>query len=191
MQEIEVKFLDIDPQAMEAKLTAIGATKVGEYLYRIDNYDYPDLRLDKAGGWIRVRDEGERIAMAFKQRLGITSHDGSANDTGMEEIEFEVSDFDKACEFLRAIGMQRKVFQEKKRIRYTKDGVEFDLDFWPLLEPYLEIEAKSWEDVDLVTKELGLNSEERKICSANQLLKIYGINTEEYWTINFDEVIKK
>ena len=60
-----------------------------------------------------------------------------------------------------------------------------------LIPTYLEIEAESWEDIDKVAQELSLDPEKRKICSANQLYKIYGINTDEYQTINFDEVIKK
>ena len=60
-------------------------------------FDYPDWRLDKAASWLRLRDEGERITLSFKKRLGISTHDGTTNDAGMKEIEIEVSDFDKTA----------------------------------------------------------------------------------------------
>ena len=68
MEEIEVKFLDINPAAIQERLKNIGANKVGQYFYRRRVFDYPDLRLDKQGAWIRLRDEGDKITLTFKQR---------------------------------------------------------------------------------------------------------------------------
>jgi len=70
MEEIEVKFLNIDPDLIENRLKEVGAKKVFERFYKRKAFDYPDLRLDKAGAWIRLRDEGDKITLAFKQRIG-------------------------------------------------------------------------------------------------------------------------
>ena len=59
MEEIEVKFLNIDSDLMEKKLLKIGAKKVFEKLYHRKVFDYPDLRLNDQGAWVRLRDEGE------------------------------------------------------------------------------------------------------------------------------------
>ena len=85
------------------------------------------------------------------------------NDGGMEEIEVIVSDFDKTAELILAMGFVEKFYQENKRIRWIKDGVEFDIDTWPELEPYLEIEATSWKKIDEAARELGLNLGNKKI----------------------------
>ena len=69
MEEFEIKFLEVDVPELEKKLTAIGAKKVGEYMYRRRHFDYSDLRLDKKHEWIRVRDEGDKITMAHKKRI--------------------------------------------------------------------------------------------------------------------------
>jgi len=145
--------------------------------------DYPDFRLDKKGSWIRLRHEGDEITLAFKQRLGI----GKDNDEGMEEIEFVVSDFEQAEHFLLSIGLIRKGYQENKRIRYQLGNIEFDIDLWPKLNPYLEIEAPSWKEIDKAIVLLGLNPEEKRIFSTNQIYELEGINLNEYIKVTFNK----
>ncbi len=191
MEEIEVKFLNIDPVEMEKKLGAVGAKKVGEYFYRRRVFDYPDLRLNEKGAWLRLRDEGDKVTLTFKQRVGITAHDGSSNDSGMEEVEVAVSDFDKTAALLLRIGFMEKFYEENKRVRWMKDGVEFDIDTWPELEPYLEIEAQSWEKIDEAIKLLGLDPADKKIFSTFQIYKMKGINELDYKRVAFDGLVKK
>lgn len=191
MEEIEVKFLNIDPEVIQNKLREVDAEKISEYFYRRRVFDYPDLRLNEKGAWIRVRDEGDRVTLAYKERLGVQSHDGSVSDTGMKEIEVMVSDFDTTAQFLEAIGLKEKFYEEQKRIRWTKNDVEFDIDFWPALEPYLEIEAPSWEKIDKAIGLLGLNPEDKKIFSTNQVYKLKGINELDYKRITFEGGLEK
>ncbi len=191
MEEIEVKFLNINILEIEEKLKTIGASKVKEFFYRRRVFDYPDWRLDKAAAWLRLRDEGEQITLAFKQRQGADQHDGTGNDTGMEEIEIIVSDFDKTAEMLLKLGFVEKHYAENKRIRWQKDGVEFDLDIYPELEPYLEIEADSWEKIDQAIGWLELNPEDKRIFSANQIYKLKGIDLAEYQRLTFKEGLVK
>lgn len=191
MQEIEVKFLNIHPEELQKKLLAIGATKIGEFFQRWRVFDYPDLRLDKVSSWLRLRDEGDHVTLSFKKRLGTTAHDGTTNDSGMEEIEIRVSDFEKTAELLFALGFIEKHYAEKKRIRYLKDGVEFDIDTYPELEPYLEIEAPSWEKIDEAIKWLDLDPKEKKIFSANQVYAMRGIDVADHVRLAFDGMVKR
>lgn len=189
-EEIEVKFLNINKEEIEQKLKAIGAEKVGEYFYRRRVFDYPDWRLDKAGSWLRLRDEGEQITLSFKKRLGM-DHSGGGKDEGMEEVEIKVSDFDVTTELILKLGFIEKHYAENRRIRWAKDGVEFDLDFWPSLEPYLEIEAPSWEKVDQAIGWLGLNPADKKIFSTHQVYALKGIDVNDYVRLTFDGLVKK
>lgn len=191
MEEVEVKFLNIDPVEIQKKLAAVGAKKVGEYFYRRRVFDYPDLRLNEKGAWLRLRDEGEKITLTFKQRIGATTHDGSTNDTSMEEIEIVVSDFEKTATLLRKLGFMEKFYEENTRVRWAKDDVEFDIDTWPELEPYLEIEAPNWEQIDGAIKLLGLNPADKKIFSTFQIYKMKGINELDYQRVAFDGMVKK
>lgn len=189
MEEIEVKFLDIDKKSLEEKLVSLGAVKVGEYFYRRSVFDYSDLRLDKDGAWVRLRDEGDKIMLSFKQRLGMQGNSG--NDTGMYERETEVEDFDATADILRKIGLTDKFYFENRRTRYTLHGTEFDIDEWPLLNPYLEIEAKSWESVDQAINLLGFKKEEAKKFSTTQIYALVGIDDKEYQIMTFEKQIKK
>ena len=191
MEEIEVKFLNIDPVLMENKLKAIGAKKIFEKLYKRRTFDYPDLRLHKKGAWIRLRDEGEKVTLTYKERIGVKTFDGKTNDDSMEEIEIIVSDFMKTAELLNRMGFVEKFYEENRRIRYLLEDIEFDIDFWPQLDPYLEIEAPSWEKIDEGIKLLGLNPKDKKIFSTNQVYKLKGMDELDYKEITFKGMIKR
>jgi len=189
MEEIEVKFLDIDPESLIKKLEELGAKKVFERLYRRRVFDYPDWRLDKNHSWLRLRDEGDQITLSFKKRIN-PGRDG-ANDEGMQENEIMVSDFNQTANILLSIGLIEKHYVENKRIRYILDNIEFDIDFYPQLEPYLEIEASSWKKIDEAIELLKLNPADIKIFSTTQIYAQKGIIVDNYQKITFQEMIKK
>jgi len=191
MEEIEVKFLNIDPKETEKKLKEAGAEKVFDKVYRRKVFDYPDLRLNDRGAYLRLRDEGDKITLTFKQRLGVKSHDGKTNDEGMEEIEIKVSDFEKTAELLTKMGLKEKFYEENRRIRHQLDDIEFDIDFWPLLDPYLEIEAPSWEKIDEAIKLLKLDPKDKKIFSTYQVYQLKGIDENDYQILTFEKTVKK
>jgi adenylate cyclase class 2 len=189
-EEIEVKFLDVDKEELEKKLVAIGAHKVKDFFYRHVAMDYPDYRLNKDHSWIRLRDEEDKIVLAYKKRLGVSSMHGT-NDEGMEEIEVVVDNYETTKLFLHKIGLIEKHEAEKKRTRWQKGETVFDIDTFPALPTYLEIEAPSWAAIDTATEELGFDPSTRKICSGNQIYKMHGIDVNEYQRLGFDGLVKK
>lgn len=191
MEEPEVKFLNIDPVKIQKKLKQIGAKKVFDRLYRRRVFDYPDFRFDKEGAWIRLRDEGEKVSLAFKRRLGVKSNDGKTNDDSMEEIEVIVSDFEETSRLLRTIGFCEYLYQENRRIRYQLGKIEFDIDSWPALEPYLEIEASSWREINRMVKLLGFDLKDKKIFGIHQVYQLKGIDMDDYRIVTFEKMVKK
>ncbi|MCL4392316.1 class IV adenylate cyclase [Patescibacteria group bacterium] len=191
MEEKEVKFLNVNKEELENKIAGLGATKEGDYFYKREVFDYPDFRLDKNGAWLRLRDEGNRITLSYKQRLGIKSEDGSISDESMKEVEIVVNDFEKTAVLLKELGFIEKHYAENKRTRWIKDGVEFDIDTWPALEPYLEIESSTWEKVDEAIAWLGLDPKDKKIFSTNQIYKMKGMDIIDYIRLTFDGLVKR
>lgn len=190
-EEYEVKFLNIDIAAMEKKLAAIGAKKQFDRIFRWRNFDYPDFRLDQACTWFKVRDEGDKVIMAYKHRLGAKSHEGKHDDKGMEEYTIEVSDFEEACTILKKIGLVQKFHEEKRRIKYFLDGINFDIDTQPGIPPFLEIEADSWDRVEKGIKLLGLDPKDKRIFSAYQIYKMNGIEMMDYKEFSFKKGLVK
>ncbi|MEI6345790.1 MAG: CYTH domain-containing protein [bacterium] len=189
--EIEAKFLDIDPKQIEARLVAAGAQKLGDFLYRSKAFDFPGFPLDAQAAWVRLRDEGDQVMLAFKKRLGAATHDGSTSDTGMQEIEVKVSDYDKTALLLESIGMVLKFAQEKKRTRWVLGDIQFDLDEWPRLKPYLEIESTSWEKVDEGARLVGLDPASKKLFSTTQVYALNGIRDKDYVSMTFGEWVRR
>ncbi|HBB44441.1 MAG: hypothetical protein UW27_C0001G0057 [Parcubacteria group bacterium GW2011_GWA1_44_13] len=149
--EIEAKFLNGDVNALRSALQKNGATLVHEErMMRRKNFDHTDNRLEKIGGWIRARDEGDKTTLAYKQLVDRTIE-------GTKEISVVVDDFDKICDLLLAIGMDNKSYQETKRERWDLNSVEVTIDTWPWIPTFVELEGKSEKELQDVAKKLGLD----------------------------------
>ena len=170
---------------------SIGAAKIDSYNYSRALFDYPDFRLNENNAWVRLRTDGKESTLTFKQRLGVKSNDASISDEGMTEIEVTVDDYEKTYQLLKAMGLVIKREEKNKRIRYKKGDAVFDIDFWPQIPPYLEIESTSLEMAQSAAHELGFDSKDGLVCSAKQVYKKYGIDKDEYSHISFEAMIKK
>ena len=149
--EIEAKFPDIDVKQMRSLLASKEATlEHPEVLMRRKNYDYPDRRLEKIGGWIRVRDERNKVTLSYKQLNDRTLH-------GTKEVNVTVDDFSKTCQFLEAIGMEATAYQETKREKWSYREVEVTIDTWPWVPTFIELEGPTEKLVREVASDLGLD----------------------------------
>ena len=190
-EEIEVVYTDISVKDIEQRLEKIEAQKIENIVYRIAIFDYPDLRLEKNYSWIRLRCRGSKTTLTYKQRQGIGKGGANNEDLGMKEVEIKVNDFEQTKELLLSIGLIIKLEQDKKRIRWRKGDVVFDIDFWPMLDPYLEIESDNMEKIDQAIGELGLNLNKKRVINNWEIYKEAGINLSDYRIMTFDKQIKK
>ncbi len=187
MEEFEIKFLEVDVPSLEKKLLAIGAEKAGEYTYSRTLWDYPDKSLDEKDAWVRLRTDGKETTLTYKERIG-GSDDG---DEGMKEIEIVVENYEKTFELLKAIGLVIKREEGNKRIRYIKGEVVFDIDSWPFIPTYIEIESSSYEKARSAAGELGFDGSQGIIGTAGTIYKKYGFDKDEYSSITFEGMVKK
>ena len=149
--EIEAKFLDIDPSELRAVLRKKGAVQeYQERLMRRKTFDDADGRLRKIGGWVRVRDEGDKVTLSYKQLNDRTLH-------GTKEITVTVDDFDAACSFLEAVGFKQKSYQETKREKWTLYGSEITIDTWPWIPTFVEIESPDEKTLKDIADKLGFD----------------------------------
>lgn len=147
--EIEAKFLAADHDAIRKKLAEVGAVlEQPKRLMRRVNLDLADGSLHKKGGWVRLRDEGHKIALTYKQLNSWDVH-------GVQEIETTVGSYDAALNFLQAVGLEIKSYQETTREAWKLGDVEIVLDEWPWVKPFIEIEGPSEAHITDVAEQLG------------------------------------
>jgi adenylate cyclase class 2 len=150
--ETEVKFHVRDLKKIETRLLELKAhlsqPRTHETNFR---FDTPDNELRKNSRVLRLRQD-DQARFTFKG----PSVEGERGVASRVEIEFVVEDFDRAKQFLEALGFQAMIFYEKYRTTYQLDGVLVMLDELPY-GTFVEIEGEDIETLHNVARELGLN----------------------------------
>lgn len=182
--EYEATFTDIDKEAVRQNLIVAGGRLIKPETILRRNVFYLPKGCEIEGGFLRVRDEGNRVTMSLKVI-------GEKRIEDQKEICLNVNDFHQATEFLSSIGCIPKAYQETKREVWELDGVEVDIDEWPFLEPFVEVEGESEAEVMAVSEKLGFDYNEAKFCSAGMLYSIkydlpFGTLTNEIPLLNFE-----
>lgn len=176
--EFEVRKLEISFDKMISKLETLGATCTGIYHQKRYVYDFTPVQ---KGKWIRLRSNGIVSTLTIKEIK-------SLQIDGTKELEIVVSDFENTNKILMKLGYFPRTFQENFRIEYTLDGVNFDLDKWPMIPPYLEIEGKSEEDVLKATELIGLKINDTTTQDVDTIYsKVYGINLDSIKILKFSD----
>jgi len=157
MDEVELKFLNINPEEIQKKLEALGAVKkfdadTQSYAFHDDGFS-PSDSTQKS---LRVRKIGGKSYMTFK------APSKGVDATNREETEIEVSDFEAAVSVLEHIGFEKGDLFEKRRTHYELPDAHFELDTVADIPTYLEIETHSEEDMRVMCGKLGLDMADGK-----------------------------
>jgi adenylate cyclase class 2 len=171
--EYEATFTNIDKDEIRNKLTEVGATlKRVEFTQKRTVFNLPKNNEIK-GGWMRIRDEGDKITMSLKVVDGNNIED-------QKEACVEVNNYKEAELILTTLGCERKAYQETKRELWVIDEVEITIDTWPFLESFIEVEGTSEEKVMSVSNKLEMSWDEAKFCAVDVLYsEKYGIPTHQ------------
>lgn len=174
--EYEIRILEINKEEIIKKLEELGAIKKGKFEQK--RYVY-DLKPAEKGKWIRLRTNGEHTTLAYKDVVSNTID-------GTKEVEFEVEDFHKANEFLKKIGFENRSYQENERIQYILNDVEIDIDSWPMIPTYMEIEGKSEKEVLNMKKILDIDESKVTTLNCDDIYKqIYKIDISKIKELKF------
>lgn len=173
--EHEAKILNIDPDAAERLILDKGGQKLGEQFMR--RYVY-DITPGDQSTWIRLRETGDKITLTVKQ---ITS---DAID-GTHEIEVGVDDFAATNALLGMMGFTAKSYQETKRTSFILDGAQVEIDTWPQIPPYLEIEAGASDEVIRVAGLLGYTEADLTGENTIKIYARYGIDLNTVPALRF------
>ncbi len=174
--EYEVRVLEIDVDKVKEKLKKLGAVLVEDVFQKRYVYDFIPAVPKK---WIRLRTNG------IKTTLTIKNVESSKID-GTRELEIVVDDFDTANEILFEMGYKPRGIQENKRIKYDLNGVEVDIDTWPGIPTYLEIEGSCEREVFDTLDMLGIARDRATSLDVQGIYeKIYHIDLEKNCNLSF------
>ena len=177
--EFEAKFYPINKDKFRSILKEFKAKLIQpERLMPLVQFSNWVNKFDKIH-YLRVRDEFGTVKLAAKRHARI------GDELEMQkELEVEVSDFSTTIAILESAGLEADNYQEKYREVWELDGAEILIDTCPDLQPHIEIEAKSKEQVMELAKKLGFNWKDAIFTS---ILEIY---MKEH-DISKDEVKKR
>lgn len=123
-----------------------------------------DANPSMACTYVRIRDEGDKVTMSAKQY----ATDGKMDS--QKEYETTVKDFDTTQQILLSAGLTQTGFQENKRETWEMpDGTLVELETWPQLPNYLEIEGKSEDAVKKTASLLSLDWDDHIVQSNDYL----------------------
>ncbi|MDD5738539.1 MAG: CYTH domain-containing protein [Candidatus Pacebacteria bacterium] len=175
--EYEATFINIDKDEIREKLKKVGAILVKPEILMKRYIFYLPQGHDKPGAFVRVRDEGDKITMSFK----VIARGGSANIEDQKELCLTIDSFNNAVEFLKEMGCTEKAYQESKREVWQIIETEICIDEWPFLEPFVEVEGPSEQEVKDVSEKLGFDYSQALFCAVGT------IYAKKYGKYNIDE----
>jgi adenylate cyclase class 2 len=154
-----------------------------EYLNKQELIDFISKFHNNNKKWIRVRQTNDKTTIAIKHILA----DNGTNIQQMQETEMEVEGIKEANSILEALGFVHKSYQEKERITYILGDYELDIDTWPGIPTYVEVEGKSEEDLENILNILGYKMSDTVSCTADEIYEKYGLSMFERREIKFDD----
>ena len=202
--ELEVKILEVDKKEIILKIKKLWWTKILDDITEIETIDFEEdsckllstewieqrylpiieainkitkwkTTLSKKWAYLRIRKEWIKteliLKFGIKTRLEVKAE---------KEISFnfDYSEWENVRDYLKILGLWYSFFTEKQRISYILNAwdVRIDIDTWPQMPTYIEIEWKKIENIFKVVKILWYSKDDVTSVNASKLFKKYWIN---------------
>lgn len=155
MHEIETKILEVDGTDIRNKMLELGAGLLQDTRLTVDWYG-TSAGINEQPWYLRVRTTREgKTEITWKSSPVMVG-----NTRQSKEINVKVSDFEKTKAFFEAVGLVHYAHQEKDRTSWQYQQWQFDLDQYPGMPAYLEIEGSSVGHIAEAIKLLNLQNYE-------------------------------
>jgi adenylate cyclase class 2 len=153
--EIEAKLKVNSLEEVERKLTEAGAEFEQEQLQTDCHFDDANGTLQKTDRCLRLRrqlvDDSERFFLTYK---------GAKEESSFkrrQEIEIQIAEGDSVLNLFSALGYEKVLTIEKKRLIWRLGDCVVALDQLPLIGSFVEIEGPDEQKIAAVQKTLGLS----------------------------------
>jgi adenylate cyclase class 2 len=169
LKEIEVKILEINVEKVEDKLKKMGAEKVFDGELVNVYFDFSDKRLEKEGKILRLRKKDDKVILTYKKFIN------QDEAKVMDENELEIQDLGLMKEIFRDIGLSPIYEFSKHRTSYKLNQTNFEIDKYPDIPAFLEIEAPDLKTIYKMVSQLGFPREKVNSYSIKEVLEHYGV----------------
>jgi len=154
VHEVETKVLDIDAEDIKKKLISFGAEKIQNTRLIVDWYRPLGIKEGEDPWFLRIRSNSDgKYEVTWKAKSDIL---GTARKH--KEINFLIQEPEKLADLFEELGLEKYAHQEKDRISFSYQDWQFDIDQYPKMPAFLEIEGKSEEHVKEGMKLLGIEN---------------------------------
>jgi len=169
-KEHEIKVLDVNVQELAKRLEKIGAKKVYDDDRTIITLDTPErMFLSKKDKLIRITDEGN---------IKVTMHVNQSKPEIKEGIKFKTSRLKETMDFFHEIGLDPISKVKASRISYELGKIDFDIDKFPAIPAFLEIDIEFIKEegyeLEQLLKELGLENNKVVVMGTEDIHNLYG-----------------
>lgn len=148
-EEIELQFIDIDVDTFRDRLEEVGATSIHGPLVYKSSYLYIERGKDNYSKFIRIRIEGTVLTVTIKE-----TGEGFAKE--LEYASDNIDMYDETVSFFTSLVPDVPVVTvEKRSEKWKYDDIMINIDQWPGLPKYIEVEGPGEEDLFEFMRDLG------------------------------------
>ena len=159
---VEVKVLDVNPEELIATLTTMGAVEVF-------NADRVITHLDDGTGKLKAKNF--KLTEEAKLKLSIDTTEEHST------VKVFVSRKAECIDMLAELGVRPITCATAHRTSFEWEGVDFDIDQFPRIPPFIEIEVgESAHTLEQVLKLLNLEGKEQGMLSTPQIFQKYELD---------------
>ena len=171
-KEHEIKVLDVDINDLEKRLQEMGAVKVYDDERTIIALDTQErIFLNQKDKLIRVTDEGS---------IKVTMHVNQSKPEIKEGIKFKTSRLKETMDFFHELGMNPISKVKSHRISYELGKIDFDIDKFPKIPHFLEIDIEYLENegytLEDLLKKLNLENNKIVVMGTEDIHKLYDVD---------------
>jgi adenylate cyclase class 2 len=170
-------------------INSISVNNVPEIIFSEDFKTLISNYYTNPNKWVRLRESNGKVTIALKQIYNRKITNGVRHHAlgDVKEIEISIDNLANGKLLLEELGYFHKNYQEKKRCSFSLPGnIRIDIDMWPRIPPYLEIEANNQETIFSVLKQLGFRKEDAKSLNTDDVYTLYGLDMYSYKELKFD-----
>lgn len=173
--------MEIDKPKLVEKLLSLGASDLGEELITQQMFHDPEGKWYSERKFVRIRRTGGKTLVAYK-------HVQTKDAVGTVEIEFEITEPEKMKVFLEALGLVMDRMDEKRRHKFKLGQVIVDIDTWPGIPTYVELEGPNEQSIQDLAGRLGFDYGKGVFGTVETVLKeVYQVDLSKIRRFTFDK----